>query len=88
MVDDSVTLLRVGAWGQLAIIALAVAFWYLELATALYVTCLGYFFVTLAGIVGIGRNASTIVGPLIFPFIIPGFVPLYYFAVRQTVSNE
>ena len=81
-------LLQVGAWGQLAVIALVVAFWYLGLATVLYVTCLGYFLVTLAGIIGIGRNASAIVGPLIYPFIIPGFVPLYYFAVRQTVSDE
>ena len=88
MEDDSVMLLQVGAWGQLAVIVLAVAFWYLGLATALYVTCLGYFSVTLAGIIGIGRNASAIVGPLIYPFIIPGFVPLYYFAVRQTVSDE
>lgn len=88
MEDDSVTLLQVGAWGQLAVIALAVAFWYLGLATTLYVACLGYFLVTLAGIIGIGRNASAIVGPLIYPFIIPGFVPLYYFAVRETVSDE
>ncbi|WP_248910791.1 hypothetical protein [Halocatena marina] len=88
MEDDSVKLLRVGAWGQLAITALAVAFWYLRLATALYVTFLGYFLVTVAAIVGIARTASAIVGPLIYPFIIPGFVPLYYFAIQQTVSNE
>lgn len=88
MENNSATLLQVGAWGQIVIIALAVTFWFLGLATAVYVTCLGYFIITVAGIVGIARNASAIVGPLIYPFIIPGFVPLYYFAIQQTSPNE
>jgi hypothetical protein len=69
MGDDSVTLLQVGAWGQLGTIALAGAFRYLGVATALSVTCLGHFLVTVAGIVGIARNASAIGGPLMYPFI-------------------
>ena len=88
MEDNSATLLQVGAWGQLVVITLAVAFWFLGLATALYVTCIGYFIITLVGIVGIARNASAIVGPLIYPFIIPGFVPFYYFAIQRIPSNE
>lgn len=88
MDSDSDTWLRVGAWGQLATIALAVAFWYFGAATALYVACFGYVLVTIAGIVGVARNASALVGPLVYPFVVPGFIPLYYFAVHQTPSSE
>ncbi|SEW28089.1 hypothetical protein [Halobacterium jilantaiense] len=88
MSRDSDTWLRVGAWGQLATIALAVAFWSLGASTALYATCLGYVLVTVTGIVGVARNASAFVGPLVYPFVVPGFVPLYYFAVHQTPASE
>ncbi|MDS0293654.1 hypothetical protein [Halogeometricum luteum] len=88
MEGESSALLRVGAWGQLVVVALAVVFWSLGLADALFAACLAYFVVTLAGVVGIARHASAVVGPLVYPFVVPGFVPLYYFALRRASASE
>jgi len=44
--------------------------------------CVGYLIVTVVGIVGIARTESAIAGPIVYPFILPGFVPLYYFATQ------
>lgn len=79
---EPTTQTRHGAWRQIGIVALAVAFWSLEMSTGFLVTCVGYLIVTVVGIVGIARTESAITGPIIYPFIVPGFVPLYYFATR------
>lgn len=76
------TLSRFGAWGQIGISALAVAFWSLGIIDGFLASCIGYFLVTMVGIVGIARTESAIAGPIVYPFLIPGFVPLYYFATR------
>jgi hypothetical protein len=34
------------------------------------------------GIIGIARTESAIGGVIVYPFIVPGFVPLYYFATQ------
>ncbi len=77
------TLCRFGAWGQISILALAVVFWSLGLVNAFLMACVGYIVVTLGGIVGIARTESAIAGPIVSPFIFPGFVPLYYFAIQM-----
>lgn len=82
MTVEPTTLARFGAWGQLVIVVLAIAFWVLELSTGFLVACLAYLVVTVLGIVGIARTESAITGPIVYPFIVPGFVPLYYFATR------
>lgn len=82
MTVEPTTVSRFGAWGQRGIIALAVVFWSLEMEAGFFVTCVGYLLVTVAGIVGIARTESSIAGPLVYPFILPGFVPLYYFATQ------
>lgn len=79
---EPTTLSRFGAWGQIVLVALAVAFWSIELSGGFLATCVGYLLVTGVGIVGIARTESAITGPIIYPFIVPGFVPLYYFATR------
>ena len=76
------TLCRFGAWGQIGIIGLAVAFWFLGMTNGFLAACVGYLVVTVVGIVGIARTESTIAGPIVYPFILPGFVPLYYFATQ------
>lgn len=76
------TLCRVGAWGQIGILALAAVFWSLGMANSFLASCVGYLIVTMAGIVGIARTESAIAGPIVYPFIVPGFVPLYYFATH------
>ena len=76
------TLCRFGAWGQLGAVALAVVFWVLGIPSGFLAACVGYLVVTVGGIVGITRTESTIAGPLVYPFVLPGFVPLYYFATR------
>jgi hypothetical protein len=48
----------------------------------LLVVFVGYLLVTMVGIIGIARTESAIAGLVMYPFIIPGFVPLYYFATR------
>ncbi|AQL44715.1 hypothetical protein BV210_18345 (plasmid) [Halorientalis sp. IM1011] len=73
---------RFGAWGQIGILVLGVVFWALEIGTGLLAACVGYFIVTMAGIIGIARTESAIDGAIVFPFLVPGFVPLYHFATR------
>lgn len=80
---DPRTFSRVGAWGQICAIALAIVCWYLEMSAGFIGASLGYLVVTMVGIAGIARTESAIAGPIIYPFIVPGFVPLYYFATRQ-----
>ncbi|ADJ14010.1 hypothetical protein [Halalkalicoccus jeotgali] len=82
MRPDPIAITRFGALGQIGTIALAVIFWSLGLTGGVYATCIAYLVVTIAGIVGIARTESTIVGPLVYPFVLPGLVPLYYFATR------
>lgn len=76
------TLCRFGAWGQIGTIALAVAFWYFGMTNGLLASCVGYLLITMGGIAGIARTESAIVGPIVYPFIVPGVVPLYYVATR------
>ena len=83
MEADSTTLTRVGAWGQLLAAALGTAFWFLSVPVALYITCGGYVVVTMVGIVGIARRESVPgVGPLVYPFIVPGFLAIYHFSTQ------
>lgn len=82
MTVEPTTLCRFGAWGQIGIIVLAVAFWSLGMVNGFLATCVGYLLVTMIGIVGIARIESAIAGPIVYPFIVPGFVPLYYFATQ------
>jgi hypothetical protein len=63
-------------------IALAVGFWGGGLSAGFLASCLGYFVVTMVGIFGMSRAESGIVGAIIYPFILPGLLPLYYFATR------
>ncbi len=79
---EPTTLCRLGAWGQIGTLALAVAFLFLGMADGFLATCVGYLIVTTVGIVGLGRTESAIPGPVFMPFILPGFVPLYYFATQ------
>ena len=79
---EPAALARFGAWGQLLSVALGVGCWTLDSGVGVLAACLGYFAVTLAGIVGIARAESAIDGAIVFPFLLPGFVPLYYFATR------
>lgn len=74
---ESATLIRIGAWGQIASILLAVACSVLRIAPGLVTSCIGYFALTAVGIAGIRRAE----GPLHFlkPFVLPGIVPGYYF---------
>ncbi len=85
---DSTALLRFGAWGQVVIIALAVVFWFLGVVDGFLASCIGYLVITTVGIGGMARTESAIAGPLFYPFIVPGFVPLYYFATRKQSSSD
>ena len=76
------TLSWLGAWGQIGIIVIGVVCWSLGVKRGFLASCVGYFFVTGVGIIGIARTESAIAGPLVYPFIVPGFVPLYYFATQ------
>jgi len=76
------TLCRFGAWRQLGTVALAVVFWSLGMTNGVLATCIEYLIVTIGGIVGIARTESAIAEPLVYPFVVPGFVPLYYVATR------
>ena len=82
MAVEPTTLSRFGAWGQIGILSLAGMFWFLGMRQGLLAACIGYLIVTMVGIVGMARTESAIAGPFFFPFIVPGFVPLYYFATR------
>lgn len=75
-------LCRAGAWGQVVVVGVAIALGVAGATDGFLATCLGYVVVTAVGILGISRAESAIAGPLAFPFLIPGFVPLYYFATR------
>lgn len=79
---EPTTLARIGAWGQLVAVTLAVACFYGGFFDGFLAACAGYLIITKVGITGIARTESTITVPLIFPFYFPGFVPLYYFATR------
>ena len=76
------TLTRFGAGGQLGMIALAVGFWFGGISAGLLASCVGYFIVTMVGIYGMSREESAIVGAVVYPFVLPGLLPLYYFATR------
>jgi len=76
------TLCRFGAWGQVGTITLAVIFWCFEMTEGVLAACVGYLLVTMVGIVGIARTESVIAGPIVYPFLVPGFVPLYYFGTQ------
>jgi hypothetical protein len=75
--------IQVGAWGQIVAVSLVALTWYLGSGSAFFLACTGYLLVTLLGIVGIIRTEEIPVhGPILYPFIVPGFVPLYYFAMK------
>jgi len=74
--------IRLGAWGQLVVIALTAICWTAGIEQLVLAGCVGYFGVTLPGIVAIARAESAPVGPLVYPFIVPGFVPVYYVVTR------
>lgn len=79
---EPAALTRFGAWGQLGMIALAVGCWVGGRSAGLLVSCIGYFVVTMVGIYGMNKAESGIVGAVMYPFILPGLIPLYYFATR------
>ncbi|WP_135667696.1 hypothetical protein [Halorhabdus rudnickae] len=79
---EPTTLSRFGAWGQLGFIVLGVVFWMFGVANGVLTAAIGYFIVTILGIIGIARTESTIGGAIVYPFIVPGFVPLYYFVTQ------
>lgn len=79
---EPTTLSQFGAWGQLGIIVVGVAFWTLGMANGVLAAGVGYLLVTVVGIIGIARTESAIDGAIVYPFIVPGFVPLYYFATQ------
>lgn len=79
---EPTALSRFGAWGQIGAIGFGVAFWALGTGSGVLAAGIGYFIVTTVGIVGITRTESAIGGPIAYPFVIPGFVPLYYFVTR------
>ena len=72
---------RIGAWGQVVVLALGGVFWYFG-TPILILTTFGYLVVTTIGILGIAQTESVPAGPFAFPFMIPGIVPLFYFATR------
>lgn len=79
---EPATLTQLGAWGQLGMIALAVGYWVGGISAGFLASCLGYFAVTMVGIYGMNKAESGIVGAVMYPFILPGLIPLYYFATR------
>lgn len=79
---EPTTLSWFGAWGQIGIIVLGVVFWTLDMGNGVLAASIGYFIVTMVGIIGIARTESAIDGAIVLPFIVPGFVPLYYFATQ------
>lgn len=79
---EPVTLTRFGAWGQVVMTALAVGFWSGGIPAGFLASCVGYLVVTMVGILGVTRAESGIVGAVVYPFILPGLLPLYYFATR------
>jgi hypothetical protein len=79
---EPTALVRFGAWGQVGTVPLAVGSWWLGILLGFLAAGLGYLVVTSVGILGIGRRESAIGGAIWFPFLVPGFVPLYYFVTR------
>lgn len=79
---EPTTLSWFGAWGQIVIVVLGVAFYTLGMVNGVLAAGVGYFIVTMVGLIGIARTESAIGGPIVYPFIVPGFVPLYYFATQ------
>ena len=76
------TLSRFGAWGHIVIVTLGVGFYTLGMVRSTLLTGVAYLIVTMVGIIGIARTESAIDGAIAYPFIVPGFVPLYYFATQ------
>ena len=76
------TVLGVGAWGQLGAVAVAGLLLLAGLDDLFLVACGAYLVATLAGIAAIAKLEATVAGPLVYPFVLPGLLPLYYFAVR------
>lgn len=79
---EPATLTRVGAWGQIATIVLAVLCWALGSPEGLLASCVAYFVLTMVGLTGLSRAESGIVGAIMYPFVLPGLLPLYHFATR------
>jgi hypothetical protein len=79
---EPATLSRFGAWGQIGSLALALVCWSLGMRDGLLAVVICYLLVTMVGIVGIARTEAAVAGPLVYPFMFPGLVPLYYFATR------
>ena len=79
---EPTSLARFGAWMQLGVIGSTILFWSLGVTAAFVASLAAYLIITITGIVGISRTESGLVGAVIYPFILPGFIPLYYFATR------
>ena len=79
MGDEYTAFVRVGAWGQLGAVAAAALCWLFGTDTGLLLACGCYLLVTVFG-VGAMAEAESLptAGPLVFPFLLPGFLPLYY----------
>lgn len=71
-----------GAWGHVGVIAIAVVLRSLGMTDGLLAAFVGYVLATIVGIVGIARTEAAVAGPLVYPFMFPGLLPLYYFATR------
>lgn len=82
MKTESSSLTRIGAWGQIVVLAFGGIFWTFGFPAVFLATCVGYVVVTTTGIIGIAQTESAIEDVLALPFIVPGFVPLYYFATQ------
>lgn len=82
MATEPIALVRFGALGQLGLIALAVSCWLLDVGAGFLAACVGYFVVTMVGILGMSRAEGGIVGAVMYPFVLPGLLPLYYVATR------
>lgn len=83
MTTEKSTLARVGAWGQIVVLALGGVFWYFGIPIFILASCVGYLVVTTIGVVGIARTESAIAGPIAFPLLVPGFVPFFYFVTQH-----
>jgi len=82
MTAETSSLTRIGAWGQVVVLALGGCFWYFGISTGILATGVGYLFITTIGIFGIAQTESVPAGPFAFPLLIPGLVPLFYLATR------
>lgn len=82
MTTETSSLTCVGAWGQVVVLVLGGFFWYFGIPIGMLATGVGYLFITTIGIFGIAQTESVPAGPFVFPLLIPGLVPLFYFATR------